>query len=581
MENFIIDREWVENHYHGEKDFTIPEGATKIEGRAFEDCESLKFIHIPKSVVEIGVAAFEGCLSLESIELPDGIPVIENYAFYCCENLKSIRIPDSVTEIGDNAFDCCYSLKSIRISDNVTKIGEEAFRGCRTFVSVEIPDSVTEIGKGAFCHCNSLESIHIPDSVARIGYDAFYGCDNLTIRCSKESYAEEYAKEHDISVEYNMTIMKSFVIDEEWTNENYHGEADFVIPDGVAEIENSAFRNCKSLESIEIPDRVTKIGEYAFCNCYSLKSIEIPDSVNEIDYGTFYRCESLEYIRIPDSVTKIGESAFRLCTSLKSIEIPKDVTKIGEYAFEHCSSLKSIEIPTSVTEIGDGAFKDCKNLTIQCSKGSYAEAYAKENNIPIKYLEEQTHEISESFDKASELPESFDMDYLVAKLKVISEKMIDLQAEVKEITSVIKKQNLKEEKSAMKEINENVRVPEELMNKIVEDYNSFGTLTEEKVYTKTFTIKEAPEYQLALELHIVGDNSVCYGDFLKNGEKIADAGEKEFLTGNWELTTEDAHICVTVESAEREHIKEFSEELFEKKAEEPKKNKKNRPIEMV
>ena len=40
-----------------------------------------------------------------------------------------------------------------------------------------------------------------------------------------------------------------------------------------------------------------------------------------------------------------------------------------------------VAIPAGVTRIEDGAFDDCPNLTIHAPAGSYAETYAKENNI--------------------------------------------------------------------------------------------------------------------------------------------------------------------------------------------------------
>ena len=60
-----------------------------------------------------------------------------------------------------------------------------------------------------------------------------------------------------------------------------------IIPDGMTEIGDDAFRGCTSLKSIVIPDSVTRIGDYAFCYCNSLTGIVIPDSVTEIGYRAF------------------------------------------------------------------------------------------------------------------------------------------------------------------------------------------------------------------------------------------------------------------------------------------------------
>ena len=84
-------------------------------------------------------------------------------------------------------------------------------------------------------------------------------------------------------------------------------------------------------------------------------------------------------------MTSIGDSAFSFC-GLTEITIPDSVTSIGDNAFYNCSGLTEITIPDNVTSIGDYAFYDCTNLTIYGYTGSYAETYAKENDIPFVSL---------------------------------------------------------------------------------------------------------------------------------------------------------------------------------------------------
>ncbi len=102
--------------------------------------------------------------------------------------------------------------------------------------------------------------------------------------------------------------------------------------------------------------------------------------------------ESIKKVIIPDSVTDIGYGAFCEFESLEDITLPNGITNIGCSAFSSCSRLESITIPDSVTSIGKLAFSVCNNLTIGCSKGSYAEKYAKKNSIPVEYIGEYTKE---------------------------------------------------------------------------------------------------------------------------------------------------------------------------------------------
>lgn len=154
----------------------------------------------------------------------------------------------------------------------------------------------------------------------------------------------------------------------------------------VTIIGGGAFSNC-DLENIEIPNSVTIIGNGAFSGCNSLTTVTIGSGVTSIGDLAFSSCYCLTSIDIPDGVTSIGDRAFASCISLTSINIPDSVTSIGEYAFFDCADLTNAKIPNSVINIGNDAFTDCENVTISCSQGSYAEQYAKDNNINYRYTE--------------------------------------------------------------------------------------------------------------------------------------------------------------------------------------------------
>ena len=150
------------------------------------------------------------------------------------------------------------------------------------------------------------------------------------------------------------------------------------IPEGVTEIDKSAFSGCTGLTDVAIAEGVTNITHYTFSDTPWFKNLGELAVANHILLK--YRGNSGD-VTIPEGVTKIGNGAFQGCTGLTSVTIPAGVTEIGVFAFYGCTGLISVTIPADVKEIGMDAFTHCPNLTIHAPAGSYAEAYAKKKKI--------------------------------------------------------------------------------------------------------------------------------------------------------------------------------------------------------
>ena len=465
---------------------------------SFSYCDSLTSVKIPDSVIRINSAeenqdgAFAHCASLKSVYMPNSLTVIGSRAFLRCTSLSSAEIPSSVTSIGRSAFLACKSLVSVEIPNGVTTISDGSFSACESLASVIIPNSVTLIEPSAFSSCDSLTSVKLPSSLTMIGPCAFGSCSSLKSIDVDEGNAYFtsvdgvlYNKEKDVLYQYP---------------EGKEG-TEYSISNIVKTIYECAFIDCTSLISIEVPNSVENIGSYAFSGCTSLKSVNIPDGLTRISACTFSGCSSLTSVKIPNSVTKIHLFAFSGCSSITSIEIPSGVTVIENGAFGSCTSLTSAVIPNSMTEIEYFAFGRCPSLTIYGNKGSTAQTYAQEYDIPFKIIGTEA-----AVDKESgviiENPNLTGMTLEVIKPIASSKETV--------IYDITLKDEKEDEVQPKGEVTVKIPLPTDWKNSTVSRKESDGTLTDMKAVCKNgyavFVTDHFSEYVLALKPEVqLGD----------------------------------------------------------------------------
>ena len=104
----------------------------------------------------------------------------------------------------------------------------------------------------------------------------------------------------------------------------------------------------------------------------------------------FFNCSELREIKLPSTLKEIGPRAFS-GAALNNVVLPDSgkLTKIDEYAFYQSRELTDITIPACITSIPDNVFAECsKEVTIHgasgYTSGSYAQNYAKKNNLKFK-----------------------------------------------------------------------------------------------------------------------------------------------------------------------------------------------------
>jgi hypothetical protein len=235
----------------------IIDGGGTIVDNAFENCTALKNLYIPKSIQNIGETILADCTKLENLTVPfigsgisdentetsvlggffgytDDSAYTKQYyndngeshfykipkslknvsvlnqtniptgAFSSCDNIESVAIVHGAN-MGKQAFYNCKNLKNVTLPNDLLVIGNQAFADCSALERINIPSRVTTIGEQTFYGCNSLENITMPDSISNIADNIFNRVSimavdtGLQITCSENSYAYQYAAQHDIS----------------------------------------------------------------------------------------------------------------------------------------------------------------------------------------------------------------------------------------------------------------------------------------------------------------------------------------------------------------------------------------------
>lgn len=311
---------------------TIPDSigglaVASIKGNAFQNCKTLKWIHLPALVVESPnvKSAFNGC----ELTLSLNNKVIHRYKFESATFIKELELGADVDSLGYGAFSSCKNLTKVTFSDQIRIIGEESFKNCYGLTSIHLPDSLASIGGSAFSGCSKLHWKELPTNLVSIGADAFSGCtiDSVSVREGMELSGRPFANctINIISVhtkvlgswfQYNTSIKKVYIGKEVETA-------------GSSFLYNHSLTGCSGIEMIKVDTANVKYDSREDCNAI------IITATNMLDRG----CNTST---IPKTVTSINRYAFEGCTGLTCIELPASITSIESSAFSNCTNIQNV-----------------------------------------------------------------------------------------------------------------------------------------------------------------------------------------------------------------------------------------------
>ena len=400
----------------------LPSTLRRMDYGVFIDCQNLKSITIPGSISRVGSDCFALCKSLTTAVIGEGVTKLESGVFVGCDNLISVSLPSTLTYLGNDVFKECTKLQTLTLPNGLTHIGSDAF--CEVPATITLPKSVTWLAEGALNDCRNVLVYSSTDAQTfcekyGIPYTLVGGA-SVKPNPVPAPIVPENPPEKDY---YKYFVMNDYVQIEryelKYANQSLNpvvpayldgkpvrviGSNAFsfsehlqsvTLPEGLWEIEPTAFMSDVAITSVYIPDTVNNIGREAFAACTHLTSINIPTGINTINEGTFSQCYRLPSISVPSNVLKIEHSAFSDCQSLVTVELHEGLKSIGAHAFDRCYRLESITIPKSVTSIGKDAFANCYSLQATVYQNSVGYDYCKANGIPYQLVDKNGNVIEE------------------------------------------------------------------------------------------------------------------------------------------------------------------------------------------
>ena len=231
----------------------------------------------------------------------------------------------------------------------------------------------------------TIRYVTIPSTVWSIQPDAFDGCPNLrSIEVSDGS--SSFVSEDGVL--YNKNMNRLVRVPQSTTDE-------FIVREGVTEIEDHAFYDCR-VEQVVFSSDVRTVGTEAFAECHYLTDIDLGEV---IDIGTSaFAGSSLPSVYVPSTVTSMTNafdgaanlafinvaqsnpsfysddsgllydddgSQLIKCPEGKQgkVNVPSGTNIVGSRAFHSCSEITSVELPDSLARIESGAFVGCSGLT--------------------------------------------------------------------------------------------------------------------------------------------------------------------------------------------------------------------------
>lgn len=269
-------------------------GENEIPSHAFSSKQYLVSYVFPEKVVKIGQSAFSYSSLMGALMIPDEVVDIE-YAAFMSTKITSLSLPYGLKVLGGCAFSECGRLSgSLNLPESLEEIGYSCFSGCNFSGTLSIPSKLTNIPNSCFQNTKFTGDLIIPENVKTIGDWAFSGnmfkgqlvLHNAITELGSNAFSANSFQGELIIPNQLVTIKPNVFRNNMFTN--------VVFGEGLIEIKNGAFGNCKNLmETLVLPETLLSIESAAFQGCQQLPGVILPSKLEVIEDDAFYNCFGL------------------------------------------------------------------------------------------------------------------------------------------------------------------------------------------------------------------------------------------------------------------------------------------------
>ncbi|MBO5776148.1 MAG: leucine-rich repeat protein, partial [Clostridia bacterium] len=351
--------------------FTIPVGVTVIEQQTFLNCILLETVTFHQNVTEVKTSAFTNCGELKSVVGATGLTNIGSGAFRSCRKLTSFAVPSGVKTIGTKVFEDCVALANVTIAEGVTLIDTEAFSGAVALTTIDLPSSLEQIRGYAFNGCVELTEVTIPAGVSVLSATAFENCTKLTAINvdSQNSYFEAdgailFTKGKKDLIFYSdaltatsYTVPEGVVTLNDRLFVNNVNLTSVVLPSTLEDIGANVFYGCTALATINFPSCLKNIGTYAFRDTAITQAI-LPMGIVNIEQYAFRDCKKLTKAVLPATLVGVGKNVFYGCRgAVIDVDIDQEELSGWSSSWDVSGEINGITINYGGTRVVSGDYQ--------------------------------------------------------------------------------------------------------------------------------------------------------------------------------------------------------------------------------